>query len=156
MRLLILAPGKPALPGAIAWCDDLQGRLRRLTEFERRSTKAVRRLRPGLDEAARTKECDALLEQIAPQAYVVLLDIGGRTLDSDQLLAWLIARQDQGVRELCFVLGGPDGVDDRLRARAQLRLSLTPMTLPHDLAEVVLLEQLYRAQTRIKGLPYHR
>jgi 23S rRNA (pseudouridine1915-N3)-methyltransferase len=53
-------------------------------------------------------------------------------------------------------LGGPDGVEDRVRQRADHRLSLTAMTLPHDLAEVVLLEQLYRALTRWKNLPYHR
>lgn len=156
MRLSVLAPGRPSHPAAVAWCEDLQGRIGRLAPFERRAAKAVRRTKAGLDSQARTLECDSLLALLPAGATVVLLDVQGRAMDSDQILQWLTARTDQGVREACFVLGGPDGVDDRVRGRADLRLALSPMTLPHDLAEVVLLEQLYRALTRSKGLPYHR
>ncbi len=156
MRLVVVAPGRPTHPAAIQWCADFQERISRLVPFERRAGKAIRRTRAGVDSAARTKECDAILELIPPQSQVVLLDVVGQGQTSDQLLHWLTARAEQGVREVCCVLGGPDGVDDRVRARANLRLSLSAMTLPHDLAEVVLLEQLYRALTRQKGLPYHR
>lgn len=156
MRLVLLAPGKAAHPGAVAWVDDLAGRIARITPYERQVCKVPRRTRAGLDVQARRQECDALLQALPPAACTVLLDIGGRSYDSDQFYAWLLQRIEGGTRDLWFVLGGPDGVEDRVRQRADHRLSLTAMTLPHDLAEVVLLEQLYRALTRWKNLPYHR
>ena len=61
-----------------------------------------------------------------------------------------------GAREVVFVVGGPDGLSAEILEASRYRMSLSPMTLPHELAEVVLLEQLYRALTRWKGLPYHR
>lgn len=156
MRLVLLAPGKAAHPGAVAWVDDLAGRIARITPYERQICKVPRRTRAGLDVQARRQECDALLQALPATACAVLLDVGGRSYDSDQFYAWLLQRIEGGTRELWFVLGGPDGVEDRVRQRADHRLSLTAMTLPHDLAEVVLLEQLYRALTRWKNLPYHR
>lgn len=156
MRLVLLAPGRASHPGAITWVDDLSARIARITPYDRQSCKVPRRTRAGLDVQARRQECDALLQQLPATAHAVLLDVGGRSYDSDQFYQWLLQRIEGGTRELWFVLGGPDGVDDRLRQRADQRLSLTAMTLPHDLAEVVLLEQLYRALTRWKNLPYHR
>jgi 23S rRNA (pseudouridine1915-N3)-methyltransferase len=140
----------------VAWVDDLAGRIARITPYDRQICKVPRRTRSGLDAQARRQECDALLQALPPTACAVLLDIGGRSYDSDQFYAWLLQRIEGGTRDLWFVLGGPDGVEDRVRQRADHRLSLTAMTLPHDLAEVVLLEQLYRALTRWKNLPYHR
>jgi 23S rRNA (pseudouridine1915-N3)-methyltransferase len=156
VRIVLLAPGKAAHPGAVAWVDDLAGRIARITPYDRQICKVPRRTRSGLDAQARRQECDALLQALPPTACAVLLDIGGRSYDSDQFYAWLLQRIEGGTRDLWFVLGGPDGVEDRVRQRADHRLSLTAMTLPHDLAEVVLLEQLYRALTRWKNLPYHR
>lgn len=156
MRVVLLAPGRAAHPAAIAWVDDLSARIARILPYERQACRVPRRTRPGLDVQARRLECDALLQALPSTAHVVLLDIGGRGHDSDQFHQWLLQRIEGGTRELWFVLGGPDGVDDRVRERATLRMSLTAMTLPHDLAEVVLLEQLYRALTRWKNLPYHR
>ena len=97
-----------------------------------------------------------MLAEVPGHATLVVLDVDGKSMNCDQLRDWLVKTADLGTRTIWFALGGPDGFDDRLRARAQLRLSLSPLTLPHDLAEAVLLEQLYRAATRIKGLPYHR
>lgn len=156
MRLVLLAPGKAAHPAAIAWVEDLQARITRIVPYDRQACRVPRRTKPGLDVHARRQECDALLQALPSTAHVVLLDITGRSFDSDQFYEWLLQRIEGGTRELWFVLGGPDGVDDRLRERASQRVSLTAMTLPHDLAEVVLLEQIYRALTRWKNLPYHR
>lgn len=102
------------------------------------------------DEAAR-------LAQAAESAdFTVLLDEGGKTLGSDAFARALAARRDEGRRVAAFLIGGPDGHGDAARARAELTLSLGPMTLPHGLARIVLAEQLYRAQTILSGHPYHR
>ena len=94
-------------------------------------------------------------EQVAPRirerAYVVLLASDGRGFDSPGFAGWLEERRRDG-RDVCFVIGGPRGLD---LERCDLRLSLGPMTLPHQLARVVLMEQLYRAHKILAGEPYH-
>jgi 23S rRNA (pseudouridine1915-N3)-methyltransferase len=93
-------------------------------------------------------------EKVAPRiperSYKVLLASDGRTLDSVAFSDWLEERRQEG-RDLCFVIGGPRG----LELEADMRLSLGPMTLPHQLARVVLLEQLYRGHKILAREPYH-
>jgi 23S rRNA (pseudouridine1915-N3)-methyltransferase len=92
--------------------------------------------------------------QIAPRvparAFSVLLASDGRSFDSEGFADWLEQRRRDG-RDVCFVIGGPKGLD----LQADMRLSLGPMTLPHQLARVVLLEQLYRAHKILAREPYH-
>jgi 23S rRNA (pseudouridine1915-N3)-methyltransferase len=93
-------------------------------------------------------------EKVAPRipdrAFTVLLASDGKTLSSEEFSDWLEERRRNG-RDLCFVIGGPKGID----LEADERLSLGPMTLPHQLARVVLLEQLYRAHKILAREPYH-
>jgi 23S rRNA (pseudouridine1915-N3)-methyltransferase len=96
---------------------------------------------------------DALLERRIPErAFVSLLDVGGETLDSPALARFLEQRRQSGL-DLCFVVGGPHGA--ALNGRAHHRLSLGAITLPHQLARVVLLEQLFRAHKILANEPYH-
>jgi 23S rRNA (pseudouridine1915-N3)-methyltransferase len=88
--------------------------------------------------------------RIPERAFKVLLASDGRTLDSVQFSEWLEERRRNG-RDLCFVIGGPKGLD----LDVDMRLSLGAMTLPHQLARVVLLEQLYRAHKILAREPYH-
>jgi 23S rRNA (pseudouridine1915-N3)-methyltransferase len=93
-------------------------------------------------------------EKVAPRiperAFCVLLASDGQTFDSERFSGWLEERRRDG-RDLCFVIGGPKG----LELQADMRLSLGPMTLPHQLARVVLLEQIYRAHKILAREPYH-
>ena len=94
---------------------------------------------------------DAVVRRIPERAFVSLLDDRGRPYDSEAFARWLEERRQAG-RDVCFVLGGPYGTD---LDRCDHRLSLGPMTLPHQLARVVLLEQLFRAHKILAGEPYH-
>lgn len=85
----------------------------------------------------------------------VLLDSRGRQMTSQAFASWIAARRDQGTRQIVFAIGPADGWTDDARGKAQLLLSLGPMTLPHSLARLVLAEQLYRACTILAGHPYH-
>lgn len=96
-----------------------------------------------------------MLAAIGERSGVVALQVTGRTLDTGQLARWLEDRARTG-EPLAFCIGGPDGLAPEVDARATLRWSLSPLTLPHGLARVVVAEALYRAVTVIKGLPYHR
>ena len=96
------------------------------------------------------REDEKVAPRIPERAFTVLLASDGKTLTSEEFSDWLEERR-MGGRDLCFVVGGPKGID----LEADERLSLGPMTLPHQLARVVLLEQLYRAHKILAREPYH-
>lgn len=99
----------------------------------------------------------ALISAAVPKgAALVLLDERGEALASPEFAARLRRRADGGLRDLAFAIGGADGLDEGLRARAGAGLSFGPMVWPHMLARVMLAEQLYRASTILAGGPYHR
>lgn len=104
----------------------------------------------------RADEASRLIASSENADFTVLLDEGGKTLSSEAFARYLAARRDEGRRVMAFLIGGPDGHGDGAREKAQLTLSLGPMTLPHGLARIVLAEQLYRATTILSGHPYHR
>jgi 23S rRNA (pseudouridine1915-N3)-methyltransferase len=101
-------------------------------------------------ELVEVREDEKVPPRIPDRALTVLLAADGEALSSEEFSAWLEERRQNG-RDLCFVIGGPRG----LELDADMRLSLGPMTLPHQLARVVLLEQLYRAHKILAGEPYH-
>ncbi len=88
-------------------------------------------------------------------AWLVLLDSRGKTLSSEEFAAWLGLRRDAGQQMIVFAVGPASGWSDEGRRQAQTTLSLGPMTLPHELARLVLTEQIYRAFTILSGHPYH-
>lgn len=101
------------------------------------------------------REGERLQARLPKGAQVVLCDPGGETFDSERFAAWL-----QGVREraqdVAFVVGGAFGIGPVLRQGPVRRLALAPWTLPHELARLILTEQLYRAGTILRGEPYHK
>jgi 23S rRNA (pseudouridine1915-N3)-methyltransferase len=103
----------------------------------------------------RRREGERLLEQVPAGAHLVACDACGARMTSEEFARWL-----QGLREsatdVCFVIGGALGLSDEVRAAARTTLALAPWTLPHELARLVLSEQLYRAGTIVRGQPYHK
>lgn len=92
---------------------------------------------------------------IHPDEYVVALEVSGRSFSTDELAKWLGQRLQEG-RDLALLIGGPDGLAAECRKRSNLHWSVSPLTLPHALVRVVVVEQLYRALSILKGHPYHR
>ena len=101
------------------------------------------------------KESQALLKAIGAQDFVVALDVIGRTLSTEKLASKLADWQMNG-RDVCLIIGGPDGLSAECLARANMRWSLSDLTLPHPLVRIVLMEQMYRAWTINANHPYHR
>lgn len=97
-----------------------------------------------------------LISAIPGGSYTVVLDEGGRSMDSLKFSKWLERLTMEQPHGVTFVLGGDVGLDETVRERADLLLSLSAMTLPHQLARVVLLEQIYRACTLMRNIPYHK
>lgn len=118
--------------------------------------KEIEERRPLSAAALKAREGALLLAAIPKGATVVALDAQGRALTSAEFARRLSGWRDHGVKDLAFVIGGADGLDRHVLDRAQLVLSLGPMTWPHLLARVLLVEQIYRAQCILQGHPYHR
>ncbi len=156
MKVHILTPGKLHHPAAIAWSQDLTARISRVLPLVRMGVREAKRHKGGVDLAARKQEGEAMLLAMPGGAHLVALDAAGQRLDSDAFYDWFKGLAETGCKDLVFAIGGPDGHEPVLLQQARTKLSLSPMTLPHELAEVVLIEQLYRAVARWKGLPYHR
>ncbi len=110
---------------------------------------------PASGAKAKDEEGAALLEKLGPRDVLVALDERGKALSSVELAKWLGRQQDAG-RDVAFVIGGDEGLSDEVRGRAALVLSLSAMTLPHRLARLVLVEQVYRAFSILRGEPYHK
>lgn len=96
------------------------------------------------------------LSNVKSGDFVILLDASGSERSSDELAEFISGHQMRGTKRLLFFIGGPEGVKKEARARADHSLSLSRMTFPHELAQALLLEQLYRAYTILKGEPYHK
>ena len=102
------------------------------------------------------REAEKLLSAVPQGALVIALDERGKTLDSRRFAGWIERQRDDGRREMALIIGGADGLDQSVRERADLLLSLGAMTWPHMMVRVMLMEQLYRAHTILSGHPYHR
>ena len=131
-----------------------QGYLRRLPWTLQLREIGEARARTAVERCKR--EGKLLLDALPKGATVVALDQGGENLDSRAFAGALARWQDDGVRHLAFVIGGPDGLDEAMLRRADLVLSLGRMTWPHQLVRPLLTEQLYRAHAILSEHPYHR
>lgn len=110
---------------------------------------------PGEKRACLEREADAILKALPKGAAVITLCIEGREMSSEGL-AGAIEGLMASSSKLCFVIGGSDGLSERVKAASRLRLSMSPMTFPHHLARVMVLEQLYRAFSMLNNGKYHK
>ncbi len=101
------------------------------------------------------REGETMLEALHAGDYVVALEVTGNSMSTEEVSAWLAKRLQEG-KPLAFLVGGPDGLAEACRDRADFRWSLSPLTLPHALVRIVVAEQLYRAMSLLSGHPYHR
>jgi 23S rRNA (pseudouridine1915-N3)-methyltransferase len=153
IRLLAVGDRQPS------WVDDAFGiyseRLPREWKFRLDTIATVRRNKNDKSRLAMEAEGELINAKLSSSEQVVLLDERGKQLSSKLLASKLSEWQSDG-RNLCFIIGGPDGVSDTVRQRADMMWSLSQLTLPHGMARALLSEQLYRAWTLQTGHPYHR
>jgi 23S rRNA (pseudouridine1915-N3)-methyltransferase len=111
--------------------------------------------RSGSADLVREREGDRLLDAIPSGARLVTCDVTGKAMTSEQFARWMQDERERA-RDVGMVIGGAFGLGDNVRAKKAASLSLAPWTLPHELARLVLAEQLYRAGTIVRGEPYHK
>lgn len=152
MRFRIIWPGKTKDARLRALIEDYSGRLSHFVRCEVTELKESGRVdKTGID-----KETKRISDGLRPGAVTVLLDPEGAEWTSQQLADQVRSWETNGIKEVAFVVGGPSGVAPELVARADKRWSLSRLTLTHEMARVLLLEQLYRAYTIVHGLPYQK
>lgn len=140
MKIRLLMLGKTRRPEMRAVLDDYVKRIGHQSAIE------ITEVR---DAAAALKKMDA-----DRAAVVILLDAAGKVFSSEAFAKWLAEQRDRGSRELIFLCGDAEGFPDALRQRAHQKMSLSAMTFSHELARVMLAEQLYRAFAILSGSPY--
>lgn len=152
MRFRIIWPGKTRDARLRALIEDYAERLSHFVRFEVTELREPRRTdKTGID-----KETKRISDALRPGSLTVLLDPEGLEWTSADLAAQVRSWEGKGVKEVAFVVGGPNGLAPELVSRADKRWSLSRLTLTHEMARVLLFEQLYRAFTIIHGLPYQK
>ena len=155
MRIRLIAAGT-RMPGWIdAGFDDYARRMPRECRLELVEIPLARQRRSGDVARAVRDEGERMLAAADRSGTLVALDVRGNSLDTPQLSRKLDDWMQDG-RNVDLLVGGPDGLAEDCLSRAQMRWSLSPLTLPHGLVRVVVAEQLYRALSILRGHPYHR
>ena len=154
MRVVVAVVGRARDEGLAAAIQEYERRAARywpLDVHEVREESA----RSAAAEIVRDREGERLRAKVADARSLVACDVGGDRMTSEQFARWL-QDEREGARGVAFMIGGAYGLSDTVKSSATKRLSLAPWTLPHELARLVLAEQLYRAGTIMRGEPYHK
>lgn len=152
MKVVIAAVGKPRNAALAAAIEEYEQRAARYWPLEVREVKEESARSAA--EVVKEREGERLLERTTGAA-VIACDERGSAMTSREFAAFLQSARERA-RDVAFVIGGAYGLADSVRSTAQKRLALAPWTLPHELARLVLAEQLYRAGTIVRGEPYHK
>lgn len=154
MRVLVVVVGKPRESGLAAAIDEFETRASRYWPLEIHEVREES-ARAASTDLVREREGERLLARVPAGTELVACDVDGATMRSEAFAQWL-QRTRESARSIAFAIGGAYGLGESVRTRARSRLSLAPWTLPHELARLVLAEQLYRAGTIVRGEPYHK
>jgi len=154
MRIRVLWEGKTKDPHLRALIDDYAARIAKFGDFAIQEIPEAKKR--GRKTSRKLSAAEARMLEKLRNSTKVFLDPEGGEWTSQEFALWLGQQGVRGTRELAFVVGGPDGFSSAFRAEADLLLSLSRMTLTHDWARALLLEQIYRGFTVLRGFPYVR
>ncbi len=159
MKIRIISVGKikeKYLRDGIAEYAKRLGKYCTLEQIEVQDEKTPDGAPPSIEEKIKMAEGERILSHIRPSGHVILLDLGGRKMDSVQFAAYMESCAVNGISAVDFVIGGSLGVSGEVRKRADLRLSFSDMTFPHQLMKLILTEQIYRSFRIRNHEPYHK
>ncbi|MCI6160272.1 MAG: 23S rRNA (pseudouridine(1915)-N(3))-methyltransferase RlmH [Prevotella sp.] len=154
MKTSLIVVGKTVNKHIAACIDDYVERIGHYMPFGILTVPELKNTKSMSEEQQKEREGEAILKQVQPTDWLVLMDEHGAEYRSMEFAAW-IEKKQQTARKLVFVIGGPYGFSEEIRARANEKISLSKMTFSHQMVRLVFAEQMYRACTIIKGEPYH-
>ncbi len=156
MQLHLVFVGKTVFPEIDEGIRRYLDRLSHYASVTAHIVKPERITKSVSDDAVRAREGDRILNLVGKEGFLVVWDQRGKEMDSPGFARFLGGLRDREASRVWMVVGGPVGLSQKLLDRAGAVLSLSRMTFPHDLARLMILEQLYRAFTILKGEPYHK
>ena len=154
MRLVVAVVGQARNQALGEAIRDYEKRAARYWPLDVHEVREERAAGISIDKV-REREGERLADKVPARAQTVACEIGGRSFDSRQFAEFLQTAREQD-RDLAFLIGGAFGLGRELSAGSSVKLSLAPWTLPHEIARLVLAEQIYRAGTIVRGEPYHK
>jgi 23S rRNA (pseudouridine1915-N3)-methyltransferase len=155
VKFRVVAVGKPRAQNIAAAIEEYETRAARYWPLEVREVREEP-ARAATADQVREREGERLLAAAGANAMIVACDAGGEPRTSAELAAWMLAERERALRDVAFVIGGAYGLSPAVRNAASQRLSFSRFTFPHELARLLLAEQLYRAGTITRGEPYHK
>jgi 23S rRNA (pseudouridine1915-N3)-methyltransferase len=155
VRIRIVAVGQKMPAWVSEGYDEYARRIQGDCRLELVEVPMAKRGKGSTPQLYREKEAAAIFEQLKPSDLLVALDVEGKSFSTEDLCETWKKWQREG-RDIVLAIGGPDGLDEEVLRRAESKLSLSRLTLPHPLVRVILAEQLYRAWSILQGHPYHR
>ena len=156
MRIKVCWVGKTRSAPIRSLMSDYLARLGHLTTIEIAEVTDLSKRRSLRGEILLAAEGEEIERVLSPDCRKVVLDERGTQFSSPEFARWFETAQVQGTKEIAFILGSPEGLDHGIRERAHCRLSLGKMTWTHEMARVLLLEQVYRALCILRNIPYHK
>ncbi len=155
MKVKLLTIGKTTVPFLRTGEEEYQGRLKHYLNLERVDLREVKKSKNGSAAEQKKKEGDLIISYLEDKDFVVLLEERGTELSSIQFSDWLAHKRKVGLKSLVFIVGGAYGFHEQVYERTQEKISLSKMTFSHQMIRLLFLEQLYRANTILKGEKYH-
>lgn len=140
-------------------CDEYKKRLSaaaKVNEIQLKEAKISKDPSPSEIGAALEAEADRILDEIPPRSCVFALCIEGKQYSSTELASMIDTKMSEGIGDLCFIIGSSHGLSERVKKRSDVRLSMSKLTFPHQLARVMLYEAVYRCLEINKGSKYHK
>jgi 23S rRNA (pseudouridine1915-N3)-methyltransferase len=155
MRIGLLLTGKTTEKYIAEGVEIYSSRIRKYSGFEIITLPDIKNTRNMPEQEQKLKEAKKIIESVGKGDYIVLLDEKGKEFRTVEFAEWLANRLMQPYKRILFVVGGPWGFSEEVYKIADMKISLSKMTFPHQLIRLLFTEQLYRAFTIIKGEPYH-
>lgn len=155
MRFILLQVGKTEDENLSCLISNFENRLKHYIPFQIITIPDLKNTKNLSIQQFKEKETELILKQIKDMEFVILLDEHGKAFTSKEFSNFLQQKMNQSLKKICFIIGGAYGVSEDIKKIANFKLSLSKMTLPHQLIRLIFIEQLYRAMTILKNEPYH-
>lgn len=156
MKIKIIVVGKTKEQFLRLGEQEFQQRLARYCQLEKVVVKEEKIVSNKAEQTIKLKEAERILSQISKGNFIIALDRVGDQMSSDELAEFLQQKMNEGCGEMTFIIGGTLGLGETILKSAAKVLSLSKMTFTHEMSRLILLEQLYRAFTILKGTKYHK
>lgn len=155
MEICVLSVGKISSPWIMQGLELFESRIKKYIKFSTLIIPDIKNTKSLSKENIKEEEGKAILNNLQSSDFVVLMDERGKEFTSREFAEWFQKQMNSGKKRLVIIIGGPFGFSENVYTRTDFKIALSKMTFTHEMAKLVLTEQIYRSMTILKGEPYH-